>query len=227
MQRTLLPPALAVSATIALALTSIPVAKARTVYDYPRPCPARSLRCRKVLVQRQLRPRIVSTASTVAAPSTALPAEPLPVSVDAPPATARPSTRTTAFGLRILELVNRERAAASLPALEQNDALQQSAQRYAEDMEALGFFAHRDPGGHTSTDRIQSSSYLTAPCDCAWTYWTGENLARGQATPEEVMEDWMRSSAHRGNILDPHFSALGVGKAGQYWVQHFGSVTAL
>lgn len=233
MQRALLPPALAVSATIALALTGIPVADARTVYDYPRPCPARALRCRRMLVWRRERPRVVSVSSTVAA-STAVSSMDLPagtapdVAVSVPAVTAsRPSTRATAVGLRILELVNRERSAAGLPPLEQNDMLQQSAQHYAEDMEALDFFAHRDLEDRTSTDRIRSSGYLVPPCDCTWTYRTGENLARGQATPEEVMEDWMRSSAHRGNILDPHFSALGVGRAGEYWVQHFGSISGL
>lgn len=237
MQRTLLPPALAlIACAIALAIAGIPLAEARTVYDYPRPCPERALRCRRMLVRRQERPRVVSTPSTVAAStaesSTDLPAgtaSDVAVSVDTPPATAfansvRPSTRTTAFGLRILDLVNSERAAAGLPPLEQNDMLQQSAQDYAEDMADRGFFGHRDPEGRSSTDRIRSSGYLAPPCDCTWTYRTGENLARGQATSEEVMDDWMRSEPHRSNILDPHFTELGVGRAGEYWVQHFGRI---
>ena len=58
-------------------------------------------------------------------------------------------------------------------------------------------------------------------------YMIGENLAAGQATPAQVMADWMESAGHRANILEASFVELGVGVRtggtyGTYWVQEFG-----
>lgn len=55
----------------------------------------------------------------------------------------------------------------------------------------------------------------------------GENLAGGQRTPEEVVDDWMASPGHRENILAPQWRETGVGVRsgghfGVYWVQMFG-----
>lgn len=56
----------------------------------------------------------------------------------------------------------------------------------------------------------------------------GENIAAGQSSPQEVVEDWMNSPGHRANILDESYTALGVGyyynSSGlyrSYWVQLF------
>ena len=50
----------------------------------------------------------------------------------------------------------------------------------------------------------------------------GENLARGQLTAEDVMNDWMASPGHRANILTELFIDIGIGIEGSSWVQHFG-----
>ena len=39
----------------------------------------------------------------------------------------------------------------------------------------------------------------------------GENIASGQASPEEVMKAWMDSPGHRANILNSKFQYIGVG----------------
>ena len=51
----------------------------------------------------------------------------------------------------------------------------------------------------------------------------GENIAKGQQTPEAVVKAWMNSSGHRKNILNPSFTEIGVGYAeqGNYWTQMF------
>ena len=54
----------------------------------------------------------------------------------------------------------------------------------------------------------------------------GENIAYGQKTPEQVMEGWMNSQGHRANILNPNFTAIGVGyyqnsRGVSYWTQLF------
>lgn len=55
----------------------------------------------------------------------------------------------------------------------------------------------------------------------------GENIAGGQATPEDAVRDWMNSPSHRESILDPRFKRTGVGVAftdseyRYYWAQVF------
>ena len=53
----------------------------------------------------------------------------------------------------------------------------------------------------------------------------GENIARGQSSPEEVVRAWMNSEGHRANILGESFTSLGVGvykSGGTYaWTQLF------
>jgi uncharacterized protein YkwD len=54
----------------------------------------------------------------------------------------------------------------------------------------------------------------------------GENIAYGQRTPAEVMNDWMNSPGHRSNIMNPTYTEIGVGLAKNssgvcYWTQQF------
>lgn len=51
----------------------------------------------------------------------------------------------------------------------------------------------------------------------------GENIAKGQRTPKEVVNAWMNSQGHRANILNSSFTKIGVGyvKDGNYWTQMF------
>lgn len=124
----------------------------------------------------------------------------------------------------MLRLVNGERAAVGLTALTLHPQLQASAQRYAEWMAQDRFFSHTDPDGGSSVDRIRETGYLHPPCDCAYRYVTGENLAHNQAIPAAAMDAWMDSPPHRANILHPQFEEMGVGYADGYWVQHFGGM---
>jgi uncharacterized protein YkwD len=107
----------------------------------------------------------------------------------------------------ILSLVNRERAKAGLPPVKADPTLEASAQRYAQDMAARGFFAHVDPEGRTLQDRTEASGYFhgsgsgSDPCLCAIRFMVGENLARGQKTVADVMRDWIASPSHRVTIL--------------------------
>lgn len=54
----------------------------------------------------------------------------------------------------------------------------------------------------------------------------GENVAYNYATPDAVMEGWMRSPGHRTNILSRTFKRLGVGcvvdeRGHRWWTQDF------
>ena len=106
-------------------------------------------------------------------------------------------------------LVNGERAARGLVAVERDDALGTAARRHAADMVARRYFAHVSPTGGTVDKRARRAGYLTAPC---WV--VGEDLgwAPGDAaTPQAVVDAWMDSPSHRAVILDPSFRDVGIG----------------
>jgi uncharacterized protein YkwD len=155
-------------------------------------------------------------------PSSSSSSHPVIVAPRIPP--AFPSDGQQGMRQEILRLVNAARADAGVQPLTLNPILTLSAQNYAADMDTRQFFSHQDPDGHSSLDRIRAAGFLETPCDCLWRYWTGENIAEGQKTAAEVMNDWMNSPGHRENILNPHYTQLGVGRDGDYWVQHFGEV---
>lgn len=120
---------------------------------------------------------------------------------------------------KVLELVNEERVKHGLKKLYKDPALALSyaATDHCKDMHLRNFFDHVNPDGETPADRIKKydSNYRTV----------GENIAKGQTTPEEVMESWMNSPGHRANILSENFHYIGIGVVrynGVYiWTQCF------
>jgi uncharacterized protein YkwD len=86
-------------------------------------------------------------------------------------------------------------------------------------MAARDFFDHTNPDGDGPGERVTASGYR-------WSTY-GENIAKGQQTPEAVMTSWMNSPGHRANILNCAFEEIGVGihdgGGGPYWTQNFGA----
>ncbi len=78
-----------------------------------------------------------------------------------------------------------------------------------------GYFSHTSPTYGSSFQMIKSFgiSYRTA----------GENIAKGQTSPETVVNAWMNSSGRRANMLNSSFTEIGVGYASgnNYWTQMF------
>jgi uncharacterized protein YkwD len=129
------------------------------------------------------------------------------------------SVSFSAMAQRILQLVNEQRAANSLPAMALDASLSASAQAYAEYMSSGHFFSHTGLDGSKFTQRDQAAGYT------GWS-WLEENIAYGQSSADMVMSDWMESPEHRANILNPHVKDLGFGMAGTspiYWDQEFGA----
>jgi uncharacterized protein YkwD len=81
-------------------------------------------------------------------------------------------------------------------------------------MMSRNFFDHTNPDGLAPYDRMRAAGYKGSSY--------GENIAKGQRTCEEVMQGWMDSPGHRANILNPSFATIGIGIAGDCWVQDFG-----
>ncbi|MFJ4438170.1 sigma-70 family RNA polymerase sigma factor [Streptomyces sp. NPDC088923] len=120
---------------------------------------------------------------------------------------------------QVIALVNQERAKAGCGPVSGDSQLDAAARAHSEDMAARDFFEHTNPDGEGPGDRITSAGYR-------WSSY-GENIARGQQTPESVMNSWMNSPPHRANILNCAFKDLGVGvlqgSGGPWWTQDFGT----
>ncbi len=112
---------------------------------------------------------------------------------------------------QVLDIVNQERAAQGLSALTMDKDLLDAAMLRAAETTIL--FDHTRPNG---------TSCFTA-CDKMY----AENIAMGYGTPESVMNGWMNSAGHKGNILGSRYVSIGIGcfvKNGtRYWVQCFGT----
>lgn len=149
-----------------------------------------------------------------------------PRSTSSDPDTGIEKESHTAFINEVLALTNVERSNANLSELTLNQNLSNAAQIQSEDLATGDFFAHTSPSGKSLADRLKEGGYNR--------YATaGENIAAGQGSAEQVVQEWMASPSHRANILDPDFTELGVGyyflendtgdiNYNHYWAQAFG-----
>lgn len=123
----------------------------------------------------------------------------------------------------LADLVNKERAKHNLPALAYNAQLESSACAKAEDMLAKNYWAHVSPEGVRGINLIEQAGYRY--------YSAGENLAYGQRSDDAVVTDWIGSTTHERNIIEPGFTEQGMCvkygnfQGGKYAliVNHFGS----
>ncbi|MDX8336926.1 MULTISPECIES: CAP domain-containing protein [Cetobacterium] len=116
----------------------------------------------------------------------------------------------------ILDLVNRERIIRGLKPMKLNSKLNKLAKIKSDDMHKNNYFSHNSPiyGSPFDLMKRHNVNYMTA----------GENIAKGQNTPEFVMKSWMNSSGHRKNILNPRFKEMGVSRdkyGNNIWTQMF------
>lgn len=101
-------------------------------------------------------------------------------------------------------LINRERTKRGLKSLKTNNDLLKASDWQNRDMLAYTYFDHVRPDGPDFADRILRFGYA----DDARGYSIGENLAwgsQGIATPRKMVKLWMKSPAHRRNILTKGF----------------------
>ncbi len=119
------------------------------------------------------------------------------------------------FENEVIRLVNNIRKENGLKPLSANWELSRVARYKSRDMKENGYFSHTSPVYGSPFEMIKNFglSYRTA----------GENIAKGQRTPEAVVNAWMNSSGHRANILNSSYTKIGVGyePSGNYWTQMF------
>jgi uncharacterized protein YkwD len=134
---------------------------------------------------------------------------------------------------RVVDLVNAARSKgrrcgserfAPAPPLLASPRLDDAAAAHARDMARRNYFDHRGRDGKQPRDRVLRAGYQFR--------LTGENIAFGPETAEEVVAGWLDSPGHCANIMEPRFEHIGVGlatgrKRGRiYWVQTFGAPRA-
>ncbi|RJS59453.1 CAP domain-containing protein [Bacillus sp. PK3_68] len=154
------------------------------------------------------------------APTTKPEAKPAPTTKPAP--STKPETKPTqttaglsAFEQQVIDLTNNERQKAGLQPLKADSELSSVARKKSEDMLAKNYFSHTSPTYGSPFDMMKKFgiTYRTA----------GENIAKGQRTPAEVVKAWMESPGHRANILNKDYTHIGVGyvENGNIWTQMF------
>lgn len=132
------------------------------------------------------------------------------------PETSNPSTGNTtqsSYAAEVIKLVNQERAKAGLKALTENTKLSGMAMDKAKDMNNNNYFDHNSPTYGSPFDMMKKYGISYS--------YAGENIAKGQKTPADVMTAWMNSSGHRANILNSNYTTIGVAYYNGYWVQEF------
>ena len=119
------------------------------------------------------------------------------------------------FEQQVVELTNQERAKHGLQPLAADYELSRVAREKSRDMAINNYFDHNSPVYGSPFDMMKAYgiNYRTA----------GENIAKGQRTPQEVVNAWMNSPGHRANILSADFTHIGVGyvEQGNHWTQQF------
>ena len=121
----------------------------------------------------------------------------------------------SSYESEVIRLVNEIRQQNGLRPLAANWELSRVARYKYQDMRDNGYISHNSPTYGTPFQMLSAFglSYRTA----------GENIAKGYASPQAVVNGWMNSSGHRANILNASYTQIGVGyvSGGNYWTQLF------
>lgn len=113
----------------------------------------------------------------------------------------------------VLYFVNVERMAAGVQPLVSNSSLENGAAVRAQESSVC--FAHQRPDGREVKSVLNGAAYS----------WFGENLAVSTTQDaQKIVRAWMGSPTHRANLLNRHFTQMGLscvrGADGQlYWAQ--------
>lgn len=126
-----------------------------------------------------------------------------------------PDQQISNYEQQVIDLVNQIRRENGLNPLQTDWELSRVARYKSQDMHDNHYFSHISPVYGSPFDMMKAFglTYRTA----------GENIARGQKSPQAVVDAWMNSAGHRANILNSSYTTIGVGYVsdGNYWTQMF------
>lgn len=118
---------------------------------------------------------------------------------------------------QVVDLVNEERAKEGLSPLQKSDEVSAAADVRAHEIAVS--FSHTRPDGRRYRTVLEDNGVSS--------HFSGENIAGGYRTPDEVVSAWMGSEGHRENIMNPDYTHIGVGYYNDsasglsYWCQLF------
>ena len=151
-----------------------------------------------------------------------------PASADTADAPSDPQSTAATSGsclssndVEMLTLINNYRAENGVGPLTASPTLTDAAQYHAADMADQNYFSHDVQGVGSWSDNISNTGYDSMG--------RGENIAAGNTDPEATFQQWVNSPGHRANMLNPSYTAIGIGDAsnsnseyGTYWTTTFG-----
>lgn len=111
------------------------------------------------------------------------------------------------------KLVNEHRASIGCAVLQLDESVTAVAARHSLDMVERDYFDHTNPEGQSPFDRLEEANITYRRA--------GENIAAGQVSADEVLNDWLNSSGHRANIENCGFTHHGIGLVDNYWTHLF------
>ncbi len=166
-------------------------------------------------------PGVASSSSPTPSPN------PSPSPTPPPTAPTALDSQESAF----VTLINQYRSANGVYPLQVSVTLQTASQWMSNDMATNNYLSHTDSLGRTTQPRLAAFGYGYSP-------W-GENLAAGASDAQTTFNDFVTACdpdasgnctyAHRANMLNGSFVALGVARAyspnstyGWYWATDFG-----
>jgi uncharacterized protein YkwD len=133
------------------------------------------------------------------------------VAVSAPAALSQTARGTSVAALEVglLQQLNTVRADHGLSALRSNVRLAAAADQHSREMADDGYFDHNSFDGTSFSARI--ARWYPAANYRSWA--VGENLlwSSPSVEPSGAVAMWMRSPAHRANILNPRWRDVGIG----------------
>ena len=148
----------------------------------------------------------------------------------AAPFSPPPQSAAASVAGRVLKLTNEARSQPrncgdqffeASPPLQPNPLLDRAAASHAQELARHGLLEHEGRDGSSPADRVTRAGYR-------WRS-VGENIASGQTTAEQVVQEWLRSPVHCANLMRPGFVEMGLAYAvnvnsagGIYWVQELG-----
>jgi hypothetical protein len=127
----------------------------------------------------------------------------------------------------LVDMANDTRTQQSETPLVVNPKLVAAAQAKADDMAEKGYFAHYSPDNLSPWYWIGQAGYNFS--------YAGENLAVNFTESTDVNQAWLNSPTHRANIVNDHFTEVGIatargiykGKEAIFVVQMFGRPLAV
>lgn len=102
------------------------------------------------------------------------------------------ASSVSAYEKEVVDLTNAERKKQGLKPLTLDEKLSSVARKKSQDMKDKNYFDHNSPTYGSPFDMMKKFgiTYRTA----------GENIAKGQRTPKEVVQAWMNSEGHRKTL---------------------------